>query len=139
MDELYSFTLAAWDSPAPKLEPKSRHPLPDRDGHDLRAMPGSSDLVLSTDAHVWLFDRDKGEFRPHPDLHDRPAVKTVEPHPTTGRLVVVQAKKPNWWTDTITLLHPAAECRLEGEKIYKARWLTVPEKAPSPDEAPAGP
>ena len=129
MDELCSYTLAAWDSPTPKLELKSRHPLPDDNGHDLRAMPASADLVLSTHKHVWLFDRDKGEFRPHPDLHERPAVKTVEPHPQTGRLVVVQAKKPNWWTDAITLLHPAGECRLEGEKIYKVRWLIGTEGA----------
>ena len=131
MDQLCAFTLGAWDSPAPKLELKSRHPLPDHDGHDLRAIPGSADLILSTAAHVWLFDREKGEFRPHPDLHQQSAVKTVEPHPQTGRLVIVQARKPNWWTDTITLLHPAAECRLEDEKIYKARWLTTMDEAPA--------
>jgi len=130
MDELCSYTLGAWDSPAPTLELKSRHALPDDNGHDLRAIPASADLVLSTHQHVWLFDRDKGAFRPHPDLHERPAVKTVEPHPQTGRLVVVQATKPNWWTDTITVLRPAAECCLEGEKIYKVRWMIEPEIEP---------
>jgi hypothetical protein len=123
MDELGCYELGAWDSPTPALVLKSSHRLPDRDGHDLRAVPGGPDLVLSTDAHVWLFDRDQEAFRPHPELHGKAHVKAVEPHPVTGRLAVVQAKAPEWWTDSIGLLQPAHDCRLAGERIYKARWL----------------
>lgn len=106
-----------------KLTLKSRHKLPDEDGHDLRAVPGSPDLMLSTHAGVWRFHRDDAVFRPDPDLKDRAKVKSADFHPVTGRLVVVQASGKNWWTEQIEFLHPPAKLTFKGETLYKARWL----------------
>ena len=107
-----------------KLTVKTRHKLPDEDGHDLRAVPGSPDLILSTHASVWRFHRDEVIFRPDPDLKGRVEVKSADIHPTTGRLAVVQASGKNWWTEQLEFLHPATELTLKGETLYKARWLT---------------
>lgn len=109
-----------------ELTVKARYPLPDKDGHDLRAMPGSTDLILSTDHHVWRFDREKKEFRPDPALGDQKLVKCTEPN-AAGRLLVVQASDKQWWTDAIHFHHPAGKLQIPGEMIYKARWMEVRE------------
>ena len=108
-----------------KLAVKSRHKLPDDDGHDLRAVPGSPDLMLSTHTSVWRFHRDDAVFRPDPDLKDRMVVKSFDIHPRSKRLAVIQASGKNWWTDTLELLHPARTLTLKGETLYKARWLAT--------------
>lgn len=117
--------LLACDVANEKLAVKSRHKLPDEDGHDLRAVPGSPELILSTHAGVWRFHRDQAVFRPDPDLKDRAQVKSADFHPASGRLVVVQASGKNWWTEQIELQHPAAKLTFKGETLYKARWLTT--------------
>ena len=116
--------LLACEIAEDKITVKARHRLPDNDGHDLRAVPGSPDLMLSTHAGVWRFHRDESRFRPDPDLMDRVGVKSADLHPATGRLAVVQASGEHWWTETIELLHPAAKRIFKGETLYKARWLT---------------
>jgi hypothetical protein len=115
--------LLACEIAGDKITVKTRHKLPDNDGHDLRAVPGSPDLMLSTHAGVWRFHRDEARFRPDPDLKDRVEVKSADFHPATGRLVVIQSSGRNWWTETIELLHPAAKRTFKGETLYKARWL----------------
>lgn len=117
--------LLACEVAGGKLTVKARHKLPDEDGHDLRAVPGSPDLMLSTHAGVWRFHRDDALFRPDPDLKDRVEVKSADFHPVSGRLVVVQASGKNWWTEQLEFLHPAAKLNFKGETLYKARWLTI--------------
>ena len=112
--------------PPLSFQVKARYRLPDEDGHDLRPVPHSADLILSTHAGVWRFHRGKGEFRPDSELKDRVETKCIDIHPKTGRTLVVQASGENWWTDFIELLNPAAKITLEKERIYKARWY-IPE------------
>ncbi len=100
----------------------SRHPLPDEDGHDLRPVPGSAELILSTHSHVFRFHRDTREFRKDPDLGDRVEVKGIDIHPVSGRTLVVQASGGNWWATHVEQLHPAARISPAKAKIYKARW-----------------
>lgn len=116
--------LLACEITGDKFTVKTRHKLPDEDGHDLRAVPGSPDLILSTHAGVWRFHRDDAVFRPDPDLKDRVEVKSADIHPVTGRLAVVQASGKNWWTEHLEFLHPAAKLTFKGETLYKARWLS---------------
>ena len=52
-------------------------PLPDINGHDMMPVPGSSQLILATAAHTWLFDRTTHQFTKHPRLGDVPRVKSV--------------------------------------------------------------
>lgn len=108
-----------------RLEQMQSHKLPDADGHDLRAVPGSQELILSTHKGVWLFDREKHTFHPQPRMHDWEKVKGIDIHPTSGRIAVVRAEGGNWWTDTVRFLDPEGETPVDGEKIlYKARWMT---------------
>lgn len=125
--ELRSFELRDWDSTRPSLAPITTYPLPDQDGHDLQIVPGSSDLILSTHGHVYLFDRDKPSFRPHPELGDEALVKSVSIHPSTGRTAFIQASDKAWWSSRISLLKPEAAIEAGPERLYKARWL--PEEA----------
>ena len=108
-----------------RLELMRSTPLPDTDGHDLRAVPGSQKLILSTHKGVWLFDRETSSFRAHPRMHDWEMVKGIDVHPTSGRIAVVRAEGGNWWADTVRFLEPEDETPVDGEKIvYKARWMT---------------
>ena len=123
MDELRAYTLVAWDTPSPSLALKATHALPDRSGHELMAVPDSSRLVLSTHASVWEFDRDTGAFTKDRDLADRHDVKSVAVQRGTGRKAYVQADSPEWWSSRIRLLHPERTITLEGERLYKIRWV----------------
>lgn len=121
--ELRSYSLKNWDGPAPSLAMETTSPLPDDDGHDLRPVPGSDDLVFSTAGHVWLFHRETLAIRPHPDWKDLAEVKSIDIHPATGRAVLIQAAGGNWWSDSLRLISPDRTIRIEGEKLYKARWF----------------
>ena len=123
-EELLACELGSGDSRT--LTVKERHALPDKDGHDLRAVPGSADLILSTDHHVWRFDREKKSFRADPILGDSKLVKCTEPN-AAGRLLVVQASEEKWWTDEIHFHNPDTKLQIPGEMIYKARWMEVRE------------
>ena len=123
LKELRCYELKDWASEKPSLAMKAKYALPDGNGHDLQPVPRSPDLVVTTGRHVYLFDRDKRAFRPHPDLGDRANVKSVSIHPTAGRTAFIQASAEAWWSDTLGLLSPAGTLRLSGERLYKARWL----------------
>jgi hypothetical protein len=122
LKDLQSYELKDWDGDKPSLAIKGNYPLPDGGGHDLQPVPGSNDLVVTTGPRVYFFDRDKHEFRLHPDLGDRANVKSVSIHPVTGQTAFIQATE-SWWSDTLGLLTPAGTIQLPGERLYKARWL----------------
>jgi hypothetical protein len=97
-------------------------PLPDPGGHDLRAVPGTRKLVVTTNRRVWLFDREELAFEPHPELGALEGVKSVDVDPATGRTAFVKSEE-SWWAFRVRFL-PEGELPLPGEKLYKARWLT---------------
>lgn len=121
--ELRAYRLADWASATPSLVLDGSFPLPDRGGHELSAVPGSQELLVSTEGGVWRFDRTSTTFRPDPDLHGQHHVKSAVLHPTTGRLAYTQADTPEWWTTRIRFRRPDAVVTLDGEHIYKVRWL----------------
>jgi hypothetical protein len=120
---LNAYRLENWDTASPALSQAQTFELPDPGGHDLHPVPGSQDLVVTTNRNVFLFDREQQRFRPHPLLKDKKRVKGVSIHPMTGRLVYVQAEGENWWASRLILLNPSRTLQLPGERIYKARWL----------------
>lgn len=122
---LQSYQLRDWESDSPSLALSGEYPLPDADGHDLQAVPHAADLVVTTGRGVHLFDRDKHEFRRHPDLGDRAHVKSISIHPVSGRMAFIQASDQAWWTDQLSLLSPTGAIQLPGERLYKARWLSA--------------
>jgi hypothetical protein len=124
-EELRCYELKDWDGPKASLTMKATYSLPDTQGHDLQPIPESNDLVVTTGRHVYLFDRDKHEFRLHPDLGGKANVKSVCVHPITAGTVFLQATE-SWWSDTLGLRSPAGTIQLPGERLYKARWLPQP-------------
>ncbi len=121
--ELRRYELKDWESDKPSLALQASHELPDEDGHELQPVPNSTDLIVSTHSHVYLFDRDKAAFRLHPELGDKGLVKCVNVHPVTGRTVFIQASDKAWWSGSIQLLAPAGEIKPPNERLYKARWF----------------
>ena len=124
-DLLKGFALKNWESREPLLNQVAEYRLPDNGGHDLVPVPGSNDLVITTHAHVYLFDRESREFRLHPELGSFQSVKCVSIHPRTGRLLSIQAEGGNWWASRVWLRSPTAEILLPGERLYKARWISA--------------
>ncbi len=124
LDELRCYRLENWTR-LPSLVLERSHPLPGHDGHDLMAVPGSDDLVLSTESGVWLFDRTTSLFRPHPSLGREAEVKCLSPHPAGKRWLWVAADHGQWWSRHLRLDLPGQTLTLPGERIYKARWMPV--------------
>lgn len=121
--ELRRYEPRDWSSAKPSLVLEATHALPDEGGHDLQAIPGTNDLVVTSGKQVNLFDRDQARFRLHPQFGNQPHVKCVSTDPVSGRIAWLQAQSPNWWTDTIGLLAPPGKVIMTGERLYKARWL----------------
>lgn len=116
-DELRRYRLADWSTEKPVLQLSGSWRLPDDDGHDLRAVPGSAELLLTTGATVQLFDRDSGVFRVHPELGGEAKVKSADVHPVSGRVVVSR------WSARVELVRPAGVIELQDATPYKVRWV----------------
>ena len=121
--ELRGYKLVQWNSVTPALANAATYELPEGGGHDLTAVSGTAMLALSTGHRSWLFDRDRREFSPYPDIGKYARVKCIDVNPRNHRLVWVQAQGVNWWTDNLEFLNPKKTIRLPGERIYKARWI----------------
>jgi len=121
-ETLKAYRLNDWLTAEPSLIQTAAVALPDTGGHDLYPVPGTRDLIVTTNRHVYLFDRDQREFRPHPELNEEERVKGVSVHPKTGRVAYVQAEGLNWWASQILFLNPSGSLQLSDEKIYKVRW-----------------
>jgi hypothetical protein len=121
-DFLRSYRLVDWATAHPRLEQAAEYRLPDSDGHDLSAVPGTGLLAVTTMRHVWLFDRKKRTFSPHPQLGPEADVKCVSVDPLTRQTVWIQADKGGWWTGRLRFLGPDKTVQVKGERIYKARW-----------------
>lgn len=121
-DQLRAYHLADWDTASPHLTQIATYVLPDKQGHDLQAVPKDNALLISTHSHVYLFDRDSHMFTLHPLLKDKERVKSLSINPNTGQLAYTQAEGQNWWTEHIHLLNPSRTLYLPGARIYKVRW-----------------
>ena len=122
---LDGYELTAWNTSAPSLTKTVSYELPDTSGHDLHAVAGTAMLSITTGRHCWLFDRDRRQILPHPELADRAGVKCITVHPVTGQMVWVQSEGGNWWTDKLRFLRGEGTVQLPGERMYKARWLAT--------------
>lgn len=127
--ELRRYELRDWKTAKPSLALLATHKLPSDDGHDLRAVPSSPDLLMTADNHVWLFDREREAFRPHPLLGDQAGIKAVDIHPQTGRIVVGD------WRSTIRFYSPEGTIDTRPARPYKVRWLVDPQ-TPVPASRP---
>jgi len=121
-EDLHVYKLKNWDSDSPKLELLTKIHLPEGGGHDLSIVPGTPYLNITTGTKCWLYHRDKGIFKPHPELADHRSVKCISIHPKTRQIMYVQAEGENWWAENIHFFHPEHKFYIQGEHFYKARW-----------------
>lgn len=118
-DELRTYRLENWETAEPGLALDEAFRLPDDDGHDLRAVPQSDDLVLTTAKSVLLFDRTTKKFRKHPQVPQLEHVKSVDVHPASGRIIVGQ------WSKQLSLFAPPGTITFPENRPYKIRWLAA--------------
>lgn len=116
------FELRDWDSDAPKLHKVASIRLPERGGHDMYPVPGTSYLGISTARHAWLFDRDTREMLLHPELGETLHVKSMSQHPSTGTIVYIKGEDGHWWSENLYFSEPPDTLHVTGEHFYKARW-----------------
>jgi len=98
----------------------ARHELPSHGGHDL-SRSSDDDLFVTTNSQVLLFDLRRHELAAHPELGDRPRVKSIDRDSETGQVVYHQATEEHWWSDTIQFTG-TAPIQLPGKRLYKIRW-----------------
>lgn len=120
--QLRAYRLTDWSGAQPKLALDATYPLPDVGGHELSAVAGTPQLVVSTHEGVWRFDRDTRQFARDPHLGHLHDVKSAVVDAASGQVVYTQAEAPNWWTSRIRFKQPDRELHLEGERLYKVRW-----------------
>ena len=93
-------------------------------GHDLRPVPCTSQIVMTTHEKVLFFDMKKGEWLKDKFI-DRQDVKAFDPA-ADGKTFLVSVAKTKWWTDTLEIWDEKGGFRklrtFAGAKIYKARW-----------------
>jgi len=122
--ELNAYSLAGWNTDNPSLTMTASYPLPARGGHELyEPAPGSRMLGITAVRGTWYFDRDDRKFLPHPDLTDLANVKSASVNSETRQMAYTLADVPEWWTSTIRFKLPERTLKLEGERIYKVRWV----------------
>lgn len=124
--EIRAYVIQGLEGEAPALVKKLFYTLPNPGGHDLRPVPNSDSLVVTTGNHVWLFDRRRLVFAPCGGLSELAGVKGVDVHPKTGRLAFVKAEK-SWWAERVLFRNPDGELALPGQRIYKVRWAVLAE------------
>jgi hypothetical protein len=109
---------------APRLVPENSFALPDRGGHELSPGLSDSELIVSTHSRVFVFDKDKGTFAPHPVLSEGRSIKCVSIHRASGKIAYVQPDPGQgiWWTFTLRFLNPEGQLESPGQRIYKVRW-----------------
>lgn len=112
-----------------KLLKRKSWKLPSPGGHDLAQMRDQHRLYVTTNEHVYQFDKRQGQFSLDRTLGNHKKVKSVTPHPITGEVVYHQATDRNWWSDTIRFVGDRGNLRLTNERLYKVRWDVAPLRA----------
>lgn len=106
------------------LKVDSKWKLPSRGGHDLSQPRDANEFLITTNSHVYRFDKTEATFRPHAKLGDEESVKSVSVHPESGETVYHQGKDGNWWSHTIQFVGKRPAIELPEERLYKIRWDT---------------
>ncbi|MCZ2154095.1 MAG: DUF6528 family protein [Bryobacterales bacterium] len=123
MDRLEEYSFESGVSGA-ALKLLRSSPLPSRGGHDLSASMRLTELLVTTQHGVYVFDKTERRFRNHPELGDLLDVKCVSTNLSTGRLAWVKADEGQgvWWSFRIRFLYPEGSIASPGERVYKIRW-----------------
>ena len=99
-------------------------------GHDLRPVPCTNLLAMTTHEKVLFFDMKTESWREDMFI-ERQDVKAFDPAPD-GKSFLVTTAKTKWWTDSLEIFTSGKKggepvfspsLVLPGAKIYKARWV----------------
>ena len=99
-------------------------------GHDLRPVPRTTLLAMTTHEKVLFFDMKTESWREDMFI-ERIDVKAFDPAPD-GKSFLVTTAKTKWWTDSLEICTPGKKGEaavfspslvIPGAKIYKARWV----------------
>ena len=99
-------------------------------GHDLRPVPRTALLAMTTHEKVLFFDMKTESWREDMFI-ERVDVKAFDPSPD-GKTFLVTTAKTKWWTDSLEVYTLGKKCGelgfspslvVPGAKIYKARWV----------------
>ncbi|MEM7474720.1 MAG: DUF6528 family protein [Planctomycetota bacterium] len=110
------------DRKTTKLNVEKRIQLPTPGGHDLSPTREQAIMHVTTNKHVYRFNKDDASFSPAPILADLPKVKSVSENPDSGRIVYHQGTPENWWSDMIRFTDQEKAIHLPGRRLYKIRW-----------------
>jgi hypothetical protein len=119
--ELRAYSLKDLTASTPAFVRKQAYALPNEGGHDLGPIPDRPGLTVTTQHHVWVFDRDLRNFRTFPQLGEFDNVKSMDFDPESGALAFVRAET-SWWAERVKFLGISRTVELPGKKVYKARW-----------------
>ena len=120
--ELRAYTLKDWNSDTPSLVLKQSFKIPGRSGHDLQAVPHSSDLFVTEIGHAWLFNRDSNTFRPYQQIPHSEHLKSIGMNPSNQQVVYIQGDSSRANSDHLDFVNPSRTIRFPGVVLYKARW-----------------
>ena len=120
--ELRAYNLLNWSTAKPELELLQSFPLAGKDGHDIAPVPGSTELFITMDDGVWMFDTKTKRFRQHPIIGTQEHIKSVSVHPESKMICYVQPQGEIWWTTRVRLLGESEDLVFPNSKVYKARW-----------------
>jgi hypothetical protein len=121
-NELREYELMNWESNSPALTLKETYQLPSTGGHDLSPNSDRATLFVTTSSDVVLFNKRSHSFASEPRMKGLLKVKGVSVHPETKRVAYIQAEE-KWWSPRIHFLEPKQTILLNGERLYKARWI----------------
>lgn len=118
------FELVDWDSDQPDLRLVKTIPLPEKEGHELSRVPGTSRFHVTTATRAWSFDSLGEGLSPDPELADQPNTKAVATHAATGTLAWTRADPKGWWTYNLRLRdHGRTIVAPVNKRYYKLRWI----------------
>src|SRR5690606_2193401 len=94
----------------------------------------SNSLWLTNNDHVYRFDLLNRRLLPADEVTVQKHIKSVSSGSGSHPVIVIKPKE-SWWTDEVIDIKGNRVFRMDGLKIYKARWmLPVPFSYPENNE-----
>ncbi|WP_339916915.1 DUF6528 family protein [Yeosuana marina] len=118
--ELRTYLLIDWLTDSPKIQIQKQWNLPDLSGHDL-VSHNSNELLITTRNNVWVFDKDKHEFKAFEPIENSKNIKGISLS-KTNRIVYVKAEE-KWWSHNIYFTNPDKKLSFPNINLYKVRWF----------------
>ena len=111
-----------FDCRKPDLILKDSYLLPGKESHELFPVYGDNSLWLSNTTHVYRFKVKTRKLEPAPDILLQEHVKSISSAKEAKPTIIIKPKE-SWWTDEILDAAGNPVFKMDGLRIYKARWM----------------